>query len=210
MKVIMMSGVPGSGKSTLVARRWPGAVVFSADAYFMVDGEYRFDPSRIGEAHCGCLRSFTETLQVADVEVLVVDNTNLSVSEIAPYAALAQAYGATSSSAAGVTSATWRRGLLAWKLHNVKGKDKMGQPKEDETAKRLRDLEAESRQQRAKIQDLEQQVRDGQLQRARDEGYRNGVDAVLQGLARGGSGGRGFDISQLDFMTRMGPGGRRW
>lgn len=94
MKVIVMSGIPGSGKSTLARERFPGAVVFSADAYFMVDGEYRFDPARIGEAHNGCLRSFTETLQAADVEVLVVDNTNLSVAEIAPYAALAQAYGA--------------------------------------------------------------------------------------------------------------------
>lgn len=85
--------------------------------------------------------------------------------------------------------------------HNVKGKDKMAlrDQTEGETAKRLRELEAESRQQRAKIQELEQDVRNAQMQRARDEGYRNGVDAVLQGLARGSE--------YLGFMTRMGP---RW
>lgn len=97
-------------------------VVVSADDFFMVDGEYKFDPSKLPEAHSKCLRGFVSFLQdngvgkVRKVTILrgipgsgkstfvnqhlsmmgdlVVDNTNTSVAEIAPYAALALAYGA--------------------------------------------------------------------------------------------------------------------
>lgn len=94
MKVIILSGIPGAGKSTYAERRYPDAYVVSADSYFMVDGEYRFDPAGLPAAHGACLRDFTRALQAHEHATLVVDNTNISVAEIAPYAALALAYGA--------------------------------------------------------------------------------------------------------------------
>lgn len=67
----------------------------SADDYFMINGEYRFDPKHLGVAHAGCLREFdklvsnpSQTLE----QVIVVDNTNASLPEFVPYAALANAY----------------------------------------------------------------------------------------------------------------------
>lgn len=95
MKVVVMSGIPGSGKSTLAAQLFDaGTARFSADDFFMVGGEYRFDPAKIGEAHNACLRGFVAAIQSDVHSTLVVDNTNLSIAEIAPYAALAQAFGA--------------------------------------------------------------------------------------------------------------------
>lgn len=98
MKVYVYCGISGAGKSTFIAGRHPGALVCSADQYFMVDGEYRFDPSKIGEAHAWCLRTFTyligpDSRAGNSVSEIVVDNTNTTVAELAPYAALALAYG---------------------------------------------------------------------------------------------------------------------
>lgn len=99
------------------------AIIVSADHFFVdAAGEYRFDPSKLGEAHGACLRSFVSWLQdggkgkVRKVTILrgipgcgkstliekglyplgdlIVDNTSTTVAEIAPYAALALAYGA--------------------------------------------------------------------------------------------------------------------
>ena len=44
-----MRGLPGSGKSTK-ARKIAGqfGVVYSTDDFFMVNGEYKFDPKMIG------------------------------------------------------------------------------------------------------------------------------------------------------------------
>lgn len=92
MKVKVLCGVSGSGKSTLIDKKFSGALVCSADHHFVVDGEYRFNPSLLPEAHSACLRKYTEALQ-AGVELVVVDNTNTSVGEVAPYSALALAYG---------------------------------------------------------------------------------------------------------------------
>jgi len=92
--VYIMRGLPGSGKSTM-AKNMAGATgrVVSADDFFMVDGEYRFDVAKLGEAHGQCMRRAIEHVQ-RDVEApLVVDNTNISNVEIAPYVLLAQAYG---------------------------------------------------------------------------------------------------------------------
>jgi predicted kinase len=93
-KIVLMSGVPGSGKSTYTSTLKGEVVVCSADHYFMVDGEYRFDFTKLGAAHGACLRKFTETLREARADVLVVDNTNTSELELAPYVALAAAYSA--------------------------------------------------------------------------------------------------------------------
>lgn len=91
-RVWIYCGVSGAGKSSFIEGAHPDAEAFSADHFFMVDGEYRFDASKLGEAHAACLRNFTEAIQDGSVAV-VVDNTNTTIAEIAPYAALAQAYG---------------------------------------------------------------------------------------------------------------------
>lgn len=91
-KAYIMSGIPGSGKSTFIKNNLPQAIVCSADFYHMVDGEYRFDPSRAREAHAWCMRRFVEACQDARNPV-VCDNTNTTLAAIAPYMAVAQAYG---------------------------------------------------------------------------------------------------------------------
>lgn len=99
MKVKILCGVSGSGKSTYIANNFPKAVVCSADHFFLADnGEYVFDVKKLSEAHAYCLRKFVQHLQSpglagGQVGVLVVDNTNTSMQEVAPYAALANAYG---------------------------------------------------------------------------------------------------------------------
>jgi ABC-type dipeptide/oligopeptide/nickel transport system ATPase component len=108
-KVVVLRGVSGAGKSTLaeaMLNASPGpADVVSADHYFTgKDGVYRFDPSMLGAAHAACLKAFVRMLQTdvawnpADPmektnSLIVVDNTNTTVAEAAPYMALAAAYG---------------------------------------------------------------------------------------------------------------------
>ncbi len=98
MKVFIYCGIPGSGKSTRIAKDHPLALVVSADAYFVQCGEYRFNPSQLPAAHAACLRQFVGyvsregSLTPCTYDV-VVDNTNTTIAEIAPYAALALAYG---------------------------------------------------------------------------------------------------------------------
>jgi len=89
-QVVVLRGLPGSGKST-VAHKLGGTVV-SADDLFETPEGYRFDPARIGEAHNACFRTFIEALQAGHPRV-VVDNTNTMVAEIAPYMLAAGAYG---------------------------------------------------------------------------------------------------------------------
>jgi predicted kinase len=89
-----MRGIPGVGKSYYVRKisKW---VVCSADDFFIGDdGEYRFDPAMLKQAHDACLMLFFTSLQEAkDDDVIVVDNTNIRVYEFAPYYRLAEAFG---------------------------------------------------------------------------------------------------------------------
>jgi predicted kinase len=91
-KVYGMRGLPGSGKDTYIKSRWDTdkITVCSADHFFMVDGEYRFDESKLSLAHATCMRNFLHAL-ASNVEIVIVNNTNINVHEISPYAAVAAA-----------------------------------------------------------------------------------------------------------------------
>lgn len=103
--VKILIGAPGAGKTTyaksLAALLSRSVMVFSADDHFVGDdGVYRFDVSKLGDAHAGCMRRFASTLALLSHHAtvfdycLVVDNTNTTLVEISPYYLLARAYGA--------------------------------------------------------------------------------------------------------------------
>lgn len=88
----ILQSIPGGGKSTL-AEELAGddGVVLTSDDYFMVDGEYRFDPRQLGKAHGATMLAYIDALS-NNISPVVVANTNTTVAELAPYYAVAEAF----------------------------------------------------------------------------------------------------------------------
>ncbi len=92
-KVVIMSGVSGSGKTTY-AQKLKNNCIVSADHFFLQDdGSYKFEPAKLGEAHAFCFRSFIEFIRGWSESSIVVDNTNTTTEEISPYMLGAVAFG---------------------------------------------------------------------------------------------------------------------
>jgi predicted kinase len=89
-KLTLVRGVSGSGKSTY-AKSLGIPAHFEADMYFYKDGEYRFNPRQLGDAHAWC-RAMTEQHLRANHDV-VVSNTFIKKWEIQPYIDLANELG---------------------------------------------------------------------------------------------------------------------
>jgi len=94
-RLVLMRGLPGSGKSTK-AREVAGEDVdiFSTDDFFMNPdtGKYEFDPKFLGKYHSMNVKRTAEAMEQG-VTPVVVDNTNTRLFEMKQYVQLAQKYG---------------------------------------------------------------------------------------------------------------------
>ena len=88
--LILLRGLPGSGKSTLA--KVMGGPVFEADQFFMIDGEYKFNPALLGAAHNQC-RNHTEIAMRDGHDKVIVSNTFTQEWEMEAYYELAAKYG---------------------------------------------------------------------------------------------------------------------
>lgn len=89
MKLVLIRGIPGSGKSTMAETLCynPDWKHLEADMYFMRDGVYQFDAAKLGAAHAWCQSETRAALQL--YSGVVVTNTFTTVKELRPYFELA-------------------------------------------------------------------------------------------------------------------------
>lgn len=95
-KLILIRGLPGSGKSTL-AKQFASSQLytkhFEADMYFMKEGEYRFDASKLQKAHWWC--EIETRLALKNNYDVVVSNTFTTKKELKAYFKIAKEFGIT-------------------------------------------------------------------------------------------------------------------
>ena len=94
--LILIRGVSGSGKNTLGALiagvgNWKFPVL-AADDYFMIDGEYKFDGSKLKDAHADCQARVEANMQEDHARVIVA-GTFTREWEMQAYFDLADEYG---------------------------------------------------------------------------------------------------------------------
>jgi predicted kinase len=91
----IVRGVPGSGKSTFA--KSVGGVHIEADQFFMMNGKYNFDITKIKLAHKYCQNQTEAWMKTDGTQVnndkIVVSNTFTQEWEMEPYFKLAEKYG---------------------------------------------------------------------------------------------------------------------
>lgn len=89
----LMQGASGSGKSTIAKElaAQTGAIIYSTDELFIVNGEYKFNPKMLGVNHKKNFERTVEALKTG--KSVIVDNTNTQCWECKPYVEAALQYG---------------------------------------------------------------------------------------------------------------------
>lgn len=82
VEIVLVRGLPGSGKSTL-AKSMAGYLHLEADMYLEVNGEYRYDATKVKGAHDWCVESAKKALESG--QSVVVSNTFVKLWEIQRY-----------------------------------------------------------------------------------------------------------------------------
>ena len=98
--LILLRGLPGSGKSTtakLLGAGGAGYAHFEADMYFMENGEYKFNPMKIKDAHKWCQNSVEHAMLLNYTtgynSTIIVSNTFTQEWEMEQYYKMAESWG---------------------------------------------------------------------------------------------------------------------
>ena len=104
--IIIMRGVSGSGKSSAIKKHMSyickfyreihAAAVVSADMFFTDDdGSYHFDKDQLPLAHAACKEDCEKLMSdiTTKATYIIIDNTNMQLSEFSDYMSLAEKYG---------------------------------------------------------------------------------------------------------------------
>ena len=95
--LILVRGISGSGKSTFAEEfLYPISLLISTDDFFMIDGEYQFNPELLAENHLKCLNSVESEMKDTHQDIcpnIVLHNTFTQSWEMKPYKELADNYG---------------------------------------------------------------------------------------------------------------------
>ena len=90
MNLYLLRGLPGAGKSTIGQNL--KSVNFEADQYFMQDGVYKFDPTKLRDAHEWCQNQVKHCM-VEGLKDISVSNTFTQEWEMDSYYKLAKEHG---------------------------------------------------------------------------------------------------------------------
>lgn len=92
-QLVLVRGLPGAGKTTFAKEFFDEyTAMVAADDFFMVNGEYCFDKSKLNDAHKWCLKQ-TEGFMIDNRGLIAVHNTFTTEHEMNPYFKLAEEYG---------------------------------------------------------------------------------------------------------------------
>lgn len=107
-RLVIMRGLPGSGKSTKAAQIQPeNGYRCSADDYHInEDGVYDWKPENVHNAHKWC-QSKCHTLMVQGIPLIVIDNTNIKKRDFQFYLDQAALHGYTVEYAQSDTEWAW-------------------------------------------------------------------------------------------------------
>ena len=91
-KLVLLRGLPGSGKSTIARSFIPHNFVhLETDMYFINSvGEYKFDPAKLSEYHNRCM--YDTYTALSEGRNVVVSNTFTQKWELLPYFDIARKY----------------------------------------------------------------------------------------------------------------------
>ena len=81
--LVLIRGIPGSGKTTLAKAKYPHHLLVEADMFFVRGGRYRYEPERIKDAHQWCRETAKDALDRG--QNVVVANTFTRRWEMQPY-----------------------------------------------------------------------------------------------------------------------------
>ena len=90
--LIIVRGVPGSGKSSFAEYLVDNQYICTADDYHMKNGVYDWRPENQGAAHLSCQTKCENLMKISHPKI-VVANTSTTAKELQPYYNLAKKYG---------------------------------------------------------------------------------------------------------------------
>jgi len=90
-KLVIIRGIPGTGKSTLATTKFKEYEHVEADMFFVdKEGNYNWDSNRIRKAHRWCISRVEYLLSLG--KKVVVSNTFIRLKSMQPYIALGYSY----------------------------------------------------------------------------------------------------------------------